>query len=497
MQNVLTPQGSRAIDQWCIQNGTSAAELMAVASASAAAAVRTLVPAGTPIVVACGGGNNGGDGFSMALDLSADYPVTVISDADPATMSPEAAAYARRAYSELSCCPWSDIDHLNPQSAVIDALVGVGGTSMLRDPLPERLRSLHRFSGRHIAVDVPTGVDALTGRVHPEAFRADVTITMEGPKSGFFSAAARAVVGTVVVVGIGAPARVVQSTAIAQIIEDADVPALLPTRDLRANKFTRGCVVVIGGSRSMRGAPSMTAEAAMRVGAGLAILATPSVHPLTPREVMTCVLPSSPEGWMDPSAEPLLLSEVERASAVAIGPGLGKEPAVLAMIARVVNQLDPALPVVVDADGLRMIPQLNRDLTNVVLTPHEGEYQRLLRDLGIADPEHQQPAYLAMQLGCVVHRKGIPSVTTNGQQAVWTVRGNPGMATAGSGDVLTGIIAGLAAQGLSTYRAASLGSFLHAAAGDLAARELSEYGMLAGDVISRVGRILTTSGAVQ
>ena len=123
--------------------------------------------------------------------------------------------------------------------------------------------------------------------------------------------------------------------------------------------------------------------------------------------------------------------------------------------------------------------------------------QRLLRDLGIADPEHQQPAYLAMQLGCVVHRKGIPSVTTNGQQAVWTVRGNPGMATAGSGDVLTGIIAGLAAQGLSTYRAASLGSFLHAAAGDLAARELSEYGMLAGDVISRVGRILTTSGAVQ
>lgn len=496
MQYVLTPQGSRALDQWCIQHGISAADLMAVASSNAAAAVRALLPAGSPVVVACGGGNNGGDGFAMALDLARDYPVLVLSDADPETMSPEAAVHARRAYSTLDCRSWTEDVQLDQSWAVVDALVGVGGSSMLRDPLPERLRILNSFTGLKIAVDVPTGVDALTGRVHPDAFRADVTITMEGPKSGFFSAPARANVGRIEVVGIGAPLEVVQQTAIAMILECADVPSLLPHRDLRSTKFTRGCVVVVGGSQSMRGAPSMSAEAALRAGAGLSILVTPSVHPLTPREVMTCVVPASPNGWMDTSAQPVIERELERASAVAVGPGLGKDPDTLAMITEVVNAMDPAVPLVLDADGLRIVPHLRRDMTNVILTPHEGEYQRLLRELGIEDPDLHQPARVAQTLGCVVHRKGVPSVTTNGRQSVWTVVGNPGMATAGSGDVLTGIMAGLAAQGLPAFRAAALGSFLHASAGDAAARQTSEAFMIAGDLIRALGGVLAHCGKV-
>jgi len=491
MLHVLTPQGSKAIDAACIEQGISGAELMETAAGNAAEVVRQRVEPGARLLIACGGGNNGGDGFAMAHMMADAYQVTVVTDADPEQMSAEARDHALKARELTRVIDWSELDHGAHFDVVIDALIGVGGSARLRDPLPERLRILNAFNALRVAVDVPTGLDALTGAVHEDAFRANLTITMEGPKTGFYAVKARPVVGEIIVVGIGAPSQITASRAVAQVLEDADIRRLLPPRPLNVNKFDVGRVLVIGGSLGMRGAPSMTSEAVMRSGAGLCILATPSVHPLTPREVMTEVLPMTPEGWMSTDARGQLQAQLDRASVVAVGPGLGTDGTMQRMLADLLNNLDPAVPLVIDADGLRLVPMLQRDMSHVILTPHEGEFRRLVASLPThADRPMVHPADVATALGCVVHRKGVPSVTTDGHRAVWTVVGNPGMATAGSGDVLTGIIAGLAAQGLVPFRAAALGAYLHARAGDIAAERTSQEFIVAGDVIRALADLL-------
>jgi len=491
MLHVLTPQGSKAIDAACIAQGISAADLMATAAGNAASVVRQRVASGARILIACGSGNNGGDGFAMAHLLADTFQVTVVSDADPETMSAEARDHARMAREQVRVIDWTELEADAEFDVVIDALIGVGGSARLRDPLPERLRILNDFNALRIAVDVPTGLDALTGLVHEDAFRAHLTITMEGPKAGFYAVKARRVVGDVEVVGIGAPEVITAGYAAAQVIESSDVRRLLPDRALNVSKFDLGRVLVIGGSRGMRGAPSMTSEAVLRSGAGLCVLATPSVHPLTPREVMTEVLPMTSGGGIDTTARPQLQAQLERATVVAVGPGLGTDGTTHRLLADLLNALDPAIPVVIDADGLRLVPMLQRDLSHVILTPHEGEFRRLVDSLPThADGPMVHPADVATALGCVVHRKGVPSVTTDGRSAVWTVIGNPGMATAGSGDVLTGIIAGLAAQGLAPYRAAALGAYLHARAGDLAAERTSERYLVATDIIRALADVV-------
>lgn len=491
MLHVLTPQGSKAIDAACIEQGISGAELMETAAGNAAEVVRREVDPGTQILIACGGGNNGGDGFAMAHMLSDSYEITVVTDANPEHMSSEARDHALKAHECTRVIGWSELDPGAHFDVVIDALIGVGGSARLRDPLPNRLRILNAFNALRVAVDVPTGLDALTGAVHEDAFRANLTITMEGPKAGFFAVKARPIVGEVVVVGIGAPSQITATLAVAQVLEDTDIRRLLPPRPLNVNKFDVGRVLVIGGSLGMRGAPSMTSEAVMRSGAGLCILATPSVHPLTPREVMTEVLPMTPEGWMSTDARGQLQAQLDRATVVAVGPGLGTDGTMQRMLADLLNDLDPAVPLVIDADGLRLVPMLQRDLSHVILTPHEGEFRRLVESLPThADRPMVHPADVATALGCVVHRKGVPSVTTDGHRAVWTVVGNPGMATAGSGDVLTGIIAGLAAQGLVPFRAAALGAYLHARAGDIAAERTSQEYIVAGDIIDALADLL-------
>ena len=484
MLHVLTPQGSKAIDAACIEQGISGAELMETAATNAADVVRQRVKPGAHLLIACGGGNNGGDGFAMAHLLADTYDVQVVSDADPETMSPEARDHAIKAREMVRVIDWAELDPRAEYGVIIDALIGVGGSARLRDPLPERLRILNAFNALRIAIDVPTGLDGLTGAVHDNVFRADLTITMEGAKAGFYAVKARPAVGEVVVVPIGAPSQVTATQSVAQVLEDADIKRLLPSRPLNVNKFDVGRVLVIGGSLGMRGAPSMTSEAVLRSGAGLCILATPSVHPLTPREVMTEVLPMTPEGWMSTDARGQLQAQLSNASVVAVGPGLGTDGTMQRMLADLLNHLDPAVPLVIDADGLRLVPMLQRDMSHVILTPHEGEFRRLVDALPThADRPMVHPADVATALGCIVHRKGVPSVTTDGRNATWTVVGNPGMATAGSGDVLTGIIAGLAAQGLAPFRAAALGAYLHARAGDIAAEATAEEFVIAGDII--------------
>ena len=488
MQYILTPKGSRELDQHCVQElGITGHELMTTASQNASIVLRSRIKSPSSILIACGGGNNGGDGFAMAHMLADVHKVTVVTSADPASMSSEAQEHYATAAKAVSIIGWEDLD--SEYDVVVDALLGSGGSSKLRDPIPEYLSKLNALQGFKVAVDIPSGVDGLTGEVHNDAYNADLTITMEGIKTGCLSVRGREVSGDFEVVSIGAPRQITASFAKAVSLEQREVRAWLPQRDRKTSKFDFGRVLVIAGSRSMRGAAALASEAAMRVGGGLCILATTEVHPLTPREVMTEVLPANPDGTISPSSKQILEYQAQRATSIIVGPGIGTHPETLKMLAELLNYLDPALPVVIDADGLRLIPMLNRDMSHVVLTPHEGEYQHLIRSREHLDP-HCVPKDAAVDLGCIIHKKGVPSVTTDGRTDVWTLNGNPGMATAGSGDVLSGIIGGLLAQGLSPLRSASLGSFLHASAGDKAAAKTSEEFMLAGDIITELGSVL-------
>ena len=490
VQHVLTPEGSRNIDRICAVNyHISGMELMEHAARSAVDIILHHFPDRSTILIACGSGNNGGDGFAMAHMLSDLHDVVVVTDAEPETLTPESRHHFELAskavrfitFNELNEYPVEDID------IIVDALIGAGGNATLRDPLPARLQQLNEIDAYRIAIDVPTGLDALRGEADDQTFRADLTITMEGPKAGFFRGRGRDLVPRYEVAHIGAPAEVVEGEALAHIIEESDIRRWLPQRLPETNKYSYGRVVVIAGSREMRGAGSLTAEAVLRSGAGLCILATPSVHPLTPREVITHVLPMHDDGSISETAREHLEQQLPRSTVVAVGPGIGTNHRTLSMLAELVNGMDPGVPVIIDADGLRIVPSLKRDMSHIVLTPHQGEFDRLIQQLDLGNVDGPG---LAQHLGCVVHLKGSLSVTSDATETFWTVAGNPGMATAGTGDVLTGIIAGFCAQGLSPLRAAALGSFIHGRSGDVAAQRSSQEFITAGDVIRAMADVL-------
>jgi ADP-dependent NAD(P)H-hydrate dehydratase / NAD(P)H-hydrate epimerase len=488
--HVLTPSSSRTIDRTCIEDlGITGADLMTTAARHAVDVVEGLLLQRSAIVIACGGGNNGGDGFAMSHMLCDDHDVVVVTEADPTTMTEEARSHYERSINSVRHVRFDTLPPalLEDADVVIDALIGVGGTASLRDPLPSWLTMLNAASGLHIAVDVPTGLNALTGEVHDRTFRADVTITMEGPKAGFFLGRGPEHVGTIRVVSIGAASDLTSSCAVAHILEESDVELWLRPRDPRSHKYHFGRVVVIAGSVGMRGAASLTAEAVLRSGAGLCVLAAPFIHHLTPREVMTEQLEANASGGISATSRSGLERQLERATVVVVGPGIGTDGETLSLLRDIVNVLDPSIPVVIDADGLRIVPELDRDMSAVVLTPHEGEYRQLVAAVTSAAAS---PTELARELGCTIHRKGSPSVTTDGTTNVWSVERNSGLATAGTGDVLTGIVGGLLAQGLSPLRATAVAAFLHARAGKVAARRTSERYMTASDVIVALADVI-------
>ena len=498
MRSVITSQQSRAVDRECISEyGIASYDLMETASSNAVARLRDILGGrcGLRILVGCGTGNNGGDGFAMARMLAVDHDVTVRFVDEVGKMSAETRRNFERAATCTRMASWEDAAEYAQQEydVVIDALLGVGMRLPLDATMQRYCTILNGCSADlKVAIDVPTGLDATTGEADRSAFRANHTITMVAAKQGFYCHDGPSLVGQIHVVSIGAPDEVVQRHANTYIVESSDVRSWLPRREPRTSKFDYGRVLVIGGSRGMRGAPALTAHAALVVGAGLVELAAPAIHPMVPREVMTCELPATTEGTVSTAALDVMHRAAERATVIAIGPGLGDHAETLATITQFINEVNPDLPMVIDADGLRAVPALARSLSKVVLTPHLGEYARL-----IGEPRERLQSVLqasaiehAQRLGCILHVKDVPSITTDGAMTVLTVQGNAGMATAGSGDVLTGFIAGLLAQGCPPLRAAALGAYLHAAAGDAYALRKPMETLVASDLLDALDDVL-------
>jgi NAD(P)H-hydrate epimerase len=531
LQPLPDAERMRAIDRWAIDDrGVPSLELMERAGTGVTRAVERLVPDG-PAVVVCGTGNNGGDGLVVARLLrDAGREVTVVYAGSPAQLTGDARANLERLPGDAPAGLGQATGALARASVIVDALLGTGFAGEPRGAIGAAIAAIESSNAPVVSVDVPSGVDASTGVTVGVAVHATVTVTFHAAKPGLWIHPGKAHAGDVEVFDIGIPRgadRSLFGTAVPEGegsgdrgvsgVESANphadgngpigliAPAvlrLLPRRTALSTKFSSGHVLVAGGSRGLAGAPRMAALGAMRAGAGYVTACVPASQQAIvasggPPELMTRGLPDS-DGALTPAGVEVVLEAVRRGGALALGPGLGRGDHAVAFARTLARRAE--VPLVLDADGLNAhagnsgahggyghLDDLAQREAATVLTPHPGELARLLD----TDTDHiarERLAHVrlaAARAGAVVVLKGDDTLVadSSGLVAV-SPGGSPALATAGSGDVLCGVIAALLSQGLPPFAAAAAGVLLHVQAGRLAARaQGAAEGVIATDVV--------------
>ena len=465
----------RATDEF----GVPGYELMTRAARATLDALLSAWPESHSLTVLCGTGNNGGDGFTLArLARERGLGVRVVSLGYTAALRGD----AQRAWQDYArgggrLTPWTPA--ALDSDVVVDALFGTGLGREIEDPARSMIAAVNACGRPVLAMDVPSGLDSDTGHAHGIAVHADLTVTYVAHKVGCHIGPDIGCVGRLVLDDLELPPAVFAGvTPRLRILDDLVMREALPPRARDAHKGRHGHVLVVGGGKGMPGAALLAGEAALRTGAGLVTLA---VHPsnaavVAHRPELMCVAAST-------GAE--LAGALERATVVAVGPGLGQAPWSAEML-RVV--LESGKPLVVDADALNLLASMQMQRADWVLTPHPGEAARLL---GTTVEEVQADRLAAARelqsrYGGTIVLKGAGSIVwpDHGPPAICR-NGNPGMATGGMGDVLTGVIAALIAQRCAPGLAAAAGVYAHALAGDRAARG-GQRGLIAGDVIAEL-----------
>ena len=470
----------RELESLAIAEGITEYQLMVAAGDAAFNRLITHWPAAKRISVYCGKGNNGGDGLVLAR-LAHEYGLDVSTYllTDPADMK-GAAATAVEACQKAGVLLQSFVSDtaLLGADVLVDALLGTGLSGELSEPYHSLIAAINVADSPVLSIDVPSGVNANTGYLHGIAVKADLTVTFIALKQGLVTGKAVAYCGKVVCDPIGIPPALYQRVNPSAALLSWDrIRPMLPKRSRDTHKGDCGHVLVIGGDYGMGGAVRMAAEAAARVGAGLVTVATRPEH-------VSVVSGSRPELMCHQVADAQGLDPLlARASVVVIGPGLGKTKWAESLLHKV---LTSDLPKVLDADSLNLLSVAPCHDDNWILTPHPGEAARLL---GITCKEVQEDRFKTIEAvhqryGGVIALKGSGTLL-KGKAALIHVcpAGNPGMASGGMGDVLSGVLGGLLAQGLKLEEAAEAGVFLHSVAADRAAEEGGERGLLATDLL--------------
>lgn len=454
-------------------------------------------------VVVAGRGNNGGDGLVAARLLhETGVDVSVFLLSDPSNIRGDAKVNLDRL---LKFVPVRSIDSvseldtpLKEAQLIIDAIFGTGLKGEVTGLAADAIRAVNSSGKPVVAVDLPSGLDADTGRIWGVCVKADCTITFALPKIGLLTYPGAAFVGRLEVVDIGIP-EVLCSEVNVEVPERQWIARHLPERPPDGHKGTFGTVLVIAGSPGLTGAAAMASEAALRSGAGLSTLAVPAslqdLMAVKLTEVMTRSLPETSERTFSTEAVGPAVELAEKATAVVLGCGLGTHPETCRFVRNFVKSLRK--PTVIDADGLNCLTGelnvLEGDHGDLVLTPHPGEMGRLLGTSASEVQSNRLDAALeaASRFKSVIILKGTRTIIADPSgKAVINPTGNVGMATGGTGDVLAGIVGGLLAQGLSSFHAAACGTYVHGAAGDVACRRLGAAGMIAGDVLRSVPEAL-------
>ncbi len=469
----------RALDAYAIKElGIPGYTLMKRAGEAGLRYLRTRWPMAHRIVIVCGGGNNGGDGYVLArFAQAAGLTVTVLAAVAPDQLRGD----ARQAYEDFEGSG-GQIHDFAPQllgegDVIVDALLGTGLHGGVREDLARVIRGINSAGRPVFALDVPSGLDSDTGVPLGDTVRADCTVTFVGLKTGLFIGDGPEYAGTVFFddLEISPPPSPEFRPCLERIV-DSEIQRALPRRPRASHKGNFGRVLIVGSGSGMPGAVRLSGEACLRVGAGLVTVA---VAP----ENVPAISAGRPELiCLQLTGASVLAEAIDKADLIAIGPGLGRTPWAREALQVV---LGSDKPLVVDADALNLIAEAGTPpRNNWILTPHPGEAARLL-DITTEQIQANRLAALDQlvdRYGGVVVLKGAGTlVGTRGRIPALCERGNPGMASAGTGDVLTGAIAGILAQCRDSWLAARVGVLVHAMAGDAAART-GERGLLASDV---------------
>lgn len=450
------------------------------------------------ITIVCGAGNNAGDGYTLArlAKLQEKEPrlkVHLISIIDPETLSGD----AFQAYKDWLECGGTvesmENAHFPATDLIIDALIGTGLDRALEDEWYEAVYAINESPKPVLAVDIPSGLDANTGATHGIAINANHTVTFIGQKMGMFTAQARYYCGTIQFASLGVPDSLYhQVEHSATLLDWSNLSNQLPCRSPVSHKGDHGHLLIIGGDYGMAGACRIAGEAALRSGAGLVSIATRNENVAA----ITSTRPELMVHGIETSDE--LIPLLKKATAIAIGPGLGTEQWGMALFDKVIKHLkhqDTQAHCVIDADGLNIMAKHNISIqdNNIIYTPHFGEACRLLK-YSSECPSTETDRFEMIRMlkkkyyGTFV-LKGAGTLINLADDIVICPYGNEGMASAGMGDCLTGIIGALLAQKFSAIDAAKIGVCLHAKAGDLAAME-GKNGLIVSDLFPKIRQLM-------
>jgi hydroxyethylthiazole kinase-like uncharacterized protein yjeF len=497
VEPLLDVEQLRATDAWAIEEcGIPGVALMERAGEGLFEVVWHQAPPGE-VVVVCGGGNNGGDGYAVARLLrEAGRSVTVLHTSDPAKLGGDAAIMRDRLPGEPSL-PFAT-GALDGAAVIVDAILGTGFAGAPREDVASAIAAINRAEAFVVAADVPSGVDAATGAVAGEAVCAAGTATFHAALPGLWIAPGKVHAGEVVVVDIGISEGGPAEPWIGLI--GAGILETYPRRGAESTKFASGHVLVAGGSRGMTGAPCLSSMAAMRAGAGYVTACVPDslndIFEIKLTEVMTSPLPDEGGSHTEAGAAEVLERAGARGGALVVGPGLGRTDGAFAFARRLARDAQVAL--VLDADGLNAHASKLEDLAGraapTILTPHGGELARLLDRDSDAVAAHRLDFVreAAERSDAIVVLKGDDTLVAEPQGRVAVSRGgSPALATAGTGDVLSGVLGAFLARGMAPFEAACAAVFAHAEAGRRAASVLGgPDGVIASDVVDQLAETL-------
>jgi hydroxyethylthiazole kinase-like uncharacterized protein yjeF len=527
---VITAEEMRQIDRETIEGcGIPGVVLMERAGLAVASKIKELYGR-KKIIIVSGSGNNGGDGLVVARNLHNEgWDVKVFLTSRPEDLKGDALLQYKAAVNF-----GVDIQQIkglltNPSiithhSIIVDAILGTGLSKNVTDTLLEVISLLNKSSKPIISVDIPSGISSDNGQVMGEAVKAEYTVTFCLPKRGHFLYPGAEYSGKLFIEDIGFPEKLLRSEKFyVELLRKNDVTTLIPERRKYSHKGDYGHVLIVAGSRGKTGAALMAARACLRSGAGLVTIGVPEslsgIFQSRVTEEMTLILPDKGDGTLAGRASNLILDFLnESADLLAIGPGIGISAETKKLMKILIK--NSSTPMVIDADGINSIKG-ERDVflkakAPIILTPHPGEMSRLLNPLTplgnpplppfrkggragfekggitvtIQDIEKDRintAIFFAKETGTYIVLKGVPTIVATPEgRAFINSTGNPGMATGGTGDVLTGMISGFLSQGVNPLQASILGVYMHGLAGDLAASEKGQHPMLATDIIDKI-----------
>ena len=518
---VVTAAEMRRIDQDTIEGiGIPGIVLMETAGSAIVRAIKRHYPTCQRIGIFAGKGNNGGDGIVIARQLvhiGRDVSLFLVSPQESFTgeadinlqIAKRLGLRIKEILTDTGFYGTADVPTtLASCELFVDAIFGTGVRGAVRSPIASIINAINSLPIPVLSVDLPSGLDADTGHPLGTCVQADRTVTIGLPKRGLLMHPGAELAGKLEVVDIGFPQQVVDAQDIKVHWTTAtQASQWVPPRPPASHKGSYGRVLVVAGSTGMTGAAALASEAALRAGAGLVTLATPKhlnpiLEGLLP-EVMTLPLAETEAGSLAVSATSAILEFAEKTKSVlAIGPGLSQHPETVSLVHQLIRENREqglSLRMVIDADGLNALSQ-DRNIFSLldretVLTPHPGEMARLTgASVSTLEKDriHTAQQFVSEHSLTLVF-KGAPTVSADANGDAWiNSTGNPGMATGGMGDVLTGVIAGLMAQGIASETAAALGVYLHGLAGDIAAEALGRHGLIASDVLKAVPQAIAS-----